>query len=72
MAVDLERQTHNNARGNNFDGLDKAFVIFKLPTNSSRGQRIHRRVDLIVAPHHRYSLAVLGWSGSMIFERDLR
>jgi hypothetical protein len=72
MAVDLERQTHNNARGNNFDGLDKAFVIFKLPANRSQPRRLHRRVDLIVAPHYRYSLAVLGWSGSMIFERDLR
>ncbi|KAH8080217.1 hypothetical protein HD553DRAFT_122785 [Filobasidium floriforme] len=72
MAVDLERQTHNNARGNNFDGLDKAFVIFKLPSNHTRRPRLHRRVDLIVAPYHRYSLAVLGWSGSMIFERDLR
>jgi DNA polymerase mu len=72
MAVDLERQTHNNARGNNFDGLDKAFVILRLPPDPVEPRRLHRRVDLIVAPFERYALAVLGWSGSMIFERDLR
>jgi hypothetical protein len=72
MAVDLERQTHNHTKGNNFDGLDKAFVIFRLPATLAQPHRFHRRVDLIVSSNQRYSLAVLGWSGSMIFERDLR
>ena len=53
---------------NNFDNLDKAFVIFKLPGKG----RLHRRVDLISAPKQRYAAAVLSWSGSMMFERDLR
>jgi len=72
MAVDLDRQTRDHAKGNNFDGLDKAFVIFRLPPTRLNPRPLHRRVDLIVSSYHRYSLAVLGWSGSMIFERDLR
>lgn len=57
---------HSSA--NNFDNLDKAFVIFKLPGPG----RLHRRVDLISSPKERYAAAVLSWSGSMMFERDLR
>jgi DNA polymerase mu len=66
--------THRSANApvkaspNNFDNLDKAFVVFKLP---GRGRK-HRRVDLISAPKERYAAAVLSWSGSMMFERDLR
>lgn len=54
-----------HASGANFDNLDKAFVILKI-----KGR--HRRVDLIYAPRTRYAAAVLSWSGSMMFERDLR
>ena len=57
-----------HAAPNNFDNLDKAFVIFKLPGPG----RLHRRVDLISAPHERYAAAVLSWSGSMMFERDFK
>ena len=52
----------------NFDNLDKAFVIFRLP---GKGRK-HRRVDLISSPRERYAAAVLSWSGSMMFERDLK
>lgn len=54
--------------GANFDNLDKAFVILRLPGE----KRLHRRVDLICAPPERYAAAVLSWSGSMMYERDLR
>ncbi|GFZ46743.1 hypothetical protein JCM24511_03963 [Saitozyma sp. JCM 24511] len=57
-----------HASPQNFDNLDKAFVIFRLPGKS----RLHRRVDLISAPRERYAAAVLSWSGSMMFERDLK
>ncbi len=68
----IQVQSHNN-----FDGLDKAFVLFKLPpkflSNGKLGpMRLTRRVDLISAPKARYATAVLGWSGSEMFERDLR
>jgi DNA polymerase/3'-5' exonuclease PolX len=57
-----------HASANNFDNLDKAFVIFKLPGKG----HLHRRVDLISSPKERYAAAVLSWSGSMMFERDLK
>lgn len=57
-----------HSHGANFDNLDKAFVIFKLPGKGAK----HRRVDLICAPPERYAAAVLSWSGSMMFERDFR
>ncbi|KAL7421959.1 hypothetical protein Q5752_003731 [Cryptotrichosporon argae] len=57
-----------HASANNFDNLDKAFVILRL----SGPGRTHRRVDLIMAPRERYAAAILSWSGSMMFERDLR
>ncbi|ODN80607.1 hypothetical protein L202_02797 [Cryptococcus amylolentus CBS 6039] len=52
----------------NFDNLDKAFVIFKLPGPG----RLHRRVDIISAPRDRYASAILSWTGSMMYERDLK
>ncbi|KAG8713954.1 hypothetical protein FRC09_018152 [Ceratobasidium sp. 395] len=48
------------------DVLDKALVILKIPGT------VHRRVDLIFAPYTVYWTAVLGWTGSKQFERDLR
>lgn len=54
-----------HSSGANFDNLDKAFVILKIGGK-------HRRVDLICSPRARYAAAVLSWSGSMMFERDLR
>nr|XP_019003143.1 DNA polymerase mu subunit [Kwoniella mangroviensis CBS 8507]OCF66604.1 DNA polymerase mu subunit [Kwoniella mangroviensis CBS 8507] len=63
---DLNTPIH--ASSTNFDNLDKAFVIFKLPGPG----RLHRRVDLISAPFDRYASAILSWSGSMMFERDLK
>lgn len=54
-----------HSSGANFDNLDKAFVILRIGGK-------HRRVDLICAPRARYAAAVLSWSGSMMFERDLR
>lgn len=65
-ARDVTQPLHSS--GANFDNLDKAFVILKLPKQGA----LHRRVDLISAPVERYAAAVLSWSGSMMFERDLR
>ncbi|EUC66290.1 finger of DNA polymerase lambda domain protein [Rhizoctonia solani AG-3 Rhs1AP] len=48
------------------DVLDKALVILK-PKDS-----LHRRVDLIFAPYSVYWTAIVGWTGSKQFERDLR
>ncbi|CAE7154066.1 unnamed protein product [Rhizoctonia solani] len=48
------------------DVLDKALVILK-PKGS-----LHRRVDIIFAPYSVYWTAIVGWTGSKQFERDLR
>ncbi|EJD44828.1 hypothetical protein AURDEDRAFT_124929 [Auricularia subglabra TFB-10046 SS5] len=48
-------------------GLDKSLVVLRLAPD-----RTARRVDLIFAPPEAYWAAVVGWTGSIIFERDLR
>ncbi|KAG8757791.1 hypothetical protein FRC11_004266 [Ceratobasidium sp. 423] len=48
------------------DVLDKALVILK-PKES-----LHRRVDLIFTQYSVYWTAIVGWTGSKQFERDLR
>ena len=73
LFTETTSSSHQLPVHNNFDGLDKAFVLFRLPPKpGSATKRLHRRVDLISSPKRTYALAVLGWSGSMIFERDLR
>lgn len=37
-----------------------------------RNPNPHRRVDIIISPWRTVGCAVLGWSGDMTFERDLR
>ena len=41
--------------------------------DSPQQQRpVHRRVDLVFCPLSVYGATVLGWTGSLTFERDLR
>jgi len=62
---------HNALRVGHFDSLEKALTVFRLPPDGKR-ERIHRRLDLIFAAPVAYWTAVVGWSGSKMFERDLR
>ncbi|KXN87482.1 DNA-directed DNA/RNA polymerase mu [Leucoagaricus sp. SymC.cos] len=75
---------HNPLRTEHWDSLEKALTVFRLPaaplapesqsqadSSAARG-RLHRRLDLIFAPPETYWTAVIGWSGSRLFERDLR
>ncbi|KAF8918248.1 hypothetical protein CPB85DRAFT_1283288 [Mucidula mucida] len=55
----------------NTDSMQQALTVFKLPEDGSK-ERIHRRVDLIIAAREVYWTAVTGWTGSKMFERDLR
>jgi DNA polymerase/3'-5' exonuclease PolX len=51
--------------------LEQSFVVLRLPEDG-RARRLRRRVDIIFAPYQVYWTAVLGWSGSQQFERDIR
>ncbi|KAF7428757.1 hypothetical protein PC9H_007989 [Pleurotus ostreatus] len=62
---------HNALRTGHWDSLEKALTIFRLP-QSEGTSRIHRRLDLIFASPEAYWTAVTGWTGSKMFERDLR
>ncbi|GAA5880849.1 hypothetical protein JCM3774_000499 [Rhodotorula dairenensis] len=67
------RTINENKKASSFDSLDKALVIFRHPANNTTRKRdMYRRVDLIFARWPSFGAAVLGWSGSTQFERDLR
>ncbi|SJX60649.1 related to DNA polymerase mu [Sporisorium reilianum f. sp. reilianum] len=51
--------------------IDIANIVV-LPTPSSAAKPVHRRVDLVFCPLRVYGATVLGWTGSLTFERDLR
>ncbi|KAI5986846.1 hypothetical protein EDD15DRAFT_2174383 [Pisolithus albus] len=62
---------HNALRTHHWDSLEKALTVFCLPSGPGGG-RIHRRVDLIFAAPEVFWTAVVGWTGSTMFQRDLR
>lgn len=63
---------HNPLRTTHWDSLEKSLTVFVLPDSSPFGRGIRRRLDLIFAPPEVYWTAVIGWSGSIMFQRDLR
>ncbi|KAI2471848.1 Nucleotidyltransferase [Annulohypoxylon bovei var. microspora] len=58
------------------DTLDKALVVWQNPRwnkdASSKNPHPHRRVDIIISPWATAGCAVIGWTGGITFERDLR
>ncbi|KAI9068611.1 Nucleotidyltransferase [Trametes sanguinea] len=63
---------HNPLRTTHWDSLEKALTVFILPPSSPFYKGTRRRLDLIFAPPQVYWTAVIGWSGSIMFQRDLR
>ncbi|KAJ2924272.1 hypothetical protein H1R20_g12822, partial [Candolleomyces eurysporus] len=61
----------NALRTEHWDTLEKALTVFKLPPKPGI-ERLHRRLDLIFALPDTYWTAVIGWTGSKMFQRDLR
>ncbi|KAJ7099570.1 hypothetical protein B0H15DRAFT_771111, partial [Mycena belliarum] len=61
----------NVLRTSHWDSLEKALTVFVLPPELAP-KRIHRRLDLIFAAPEAYWTAITGWTGSKMFERDLR
>jgi len=49
-----------------WDSLEKALTVYKSPKDG------YRRVDLICALPETYWTAVVGWTGGIMFQRDLR
>lgn len=50
--------------------VDVAEVVYVAQTAS--GSSVHRRVDVVYAIPQRYGAAILAWTGSSLYERDLR
>ncbi|WFD25451.1 DNA-directed DNA polymerase [Malassezia nana] len=50
-------------------GMDVAEVVY---IHDSNGQRTHRRLDVVLAPPAQFGAALLAWTGSVVYERDLR
>ncbi|KAI0821017.1 Nucleotidyltransferase [Irpex lacteus] len=63
---------HNPLRTTHWDSLEKALTVFILPSSSPFYKGTRRRLDLIFALPEVYWTAVIGWSGSIMFQRDLR
>ncbi|KAF9228433.1 Nucleotidyltransferase [Gyrodon lividus] len=62
---------YNVLRTHHWDSLEKALTVFVLPHDPAR-KRVYRRVDLIFTAPSLFWTAVVGWTGSTMFERDLR
>ncbi|KAG8551716.1 hypothetical protein GDO81_004228, partial [Engystomops pustulosus] len=69
------------------DHYQKSFLILKLSRKEVKAEKQRDdgwtrledlrdwkavRVDLVITPHEQYAFALLGWTGSPQFERDLR
>ncbi|KAL1945250.1 hypothetical protein VTO73DRAFT_2101 [Trametes versicolor] len=63
---------HDPLRTAHWDTLEKSLTVFVLPGPRAGASGVRRRVDLIFAPPEVYWTAVVGWSGSIMFQRDLR
>jgi DNA polymerase IV len=63
---------HFDSDGHGIGALDTGLVVILFPTESSYYTKIHRRLDIIIAPWHGYGTAIVGWTGGTTFERDLR
>ncbi|TDL20099.1 Nucleotidyltransferase [Rickenella mellea] len=62
----------NSMKRSHWDSLEKSLTVFVLPPSSPFYSGTRRRLDLIFAPAEVYWCAVIGWTGSTMFQRDLR
>lgn len=62
--VSLARRAHAEL---NEHGVEVAQLVYR-----STPDGIHRRVDVVFAPRAQYGAALLGWTGGVLYERDLR
>nr|5VZA_A Chain A, DNA-directed DNA/RNA polymerase mu [Homo sapiens]5VZB_A Chain A, DNA-directed DNA/RNA polymerase mu [Homo sapiens]5VZC_A Chain A, DNA-directed DNA/RNA polymerase mu [Homo sapiens] len=57
------------AQQSHMDAFERSFCIFRLP---QPGSWKAVRVDLVVAPVSQFPFALLSWTGSKLFQRELR
>ncbi|XP_023570109.1 DNA-directed DNA/RNA polymerase mu isoform X4 [Octodon degus] len=71
----LARQSHT------MDAFERSLCILRLPQPLGAAERVDTepwpdwkavRADLVVAPWSQFPFALLGWTGSQLFERELR
>ncbi|NP_956542.1 DNA-directed DNA/RNA polymerase mu [Danio rerio] len=82
----VERLDGPARSASNMDRFERCFSIFKLHSSASRSGSASTsesgsacdsgcravRVDLVVSPFSQFAFATLGWTGSKLFERELR
>lgn len=73
-APSLDSPSSSFGNGKQGEGvhIDIANIVVLPPLTPSNFVPVHRRVDLVFCPLRVYGATVLGWTGSMTFERDLR
>ena len=49
--------------------VDVAEIVY---ADTSSGKQMHRRVDIVYAVRAYLGAAILAWTGSSLYERDLR
>ncbi|XP_072310361.1 DNA-directed DNA/RNA polymerase mu [Eucyclogobius newberryi] len=70
----LEKEEGPAQPPSNMDRFERCLSIFKLEEKEMGPDKKWRavRVDLVVSPISQFAFAVLGWTGSKLFERELR
>ncbi|XP_034565352.1 DNA-directed DNA/RNA polymerase mu isoform X2 [Notolabrus celidotus] len=78
----LESKEGPGRPSSNMDRFERCFSIFKLLKKVKHGEMLTEeeqrkgwravRVDLVVSPMSQFAFALLGWTGSKLFERELR
>ncbi|XP_028634087.1 DNA-directed DNA/RNA polymerase mu isoform X2 [Grammomys surdaster] len=77
----LADPAHTLRRSSTLDAFERSFCIFCLPQPQQTALEgaLHPcptwkavRVDLVVTPNSQFPFALLGWTGSQFFERELR
>ncbi|WFD42283.1 DNA-directed DNA polymerase [Malassezia psittaci] len=62
--VSIPRHTSNWDTSNS---VHVAQIVYR-----STSESLHRRVDIVYTPKAQFGAALLGWTGSVLYERDLR
>ncbi|KAM3599253.1 uncharacterized protein V6R79_002524 [Siganus canaliculatus] len=69
----LESEDGPGRPSSNMDRFDRCLSVFRLQLEAEPAKPWRAvRVDLVVSPFSQFAFALLGWTGSKLFERELR